>query len=156
MTAPANTVWKSRGASCSINIVGPSLCHKFANAFILQPHLLDSLHWRSLNSLCLACSCFGTTGQGKIVCPIEITLFDNICILYQKQQNVNKTLSNIAISNRCNTGATKVQQFAPFFAQNRLESRFKLVSDLTKGCFWKITYLLEKRRKHANIAENSV
>jgi len=65
------------------------------------------------------------------VCPIEITLFDNICILYQKQQNVNKTLSNIAI----NTGATKVQQFAPFFAQNQLESRFKLVSDLIKGCF---------------------
>jgi len=65
------------------------------------------------------------------VCPIEITLFDNICILYQKQQNVNKTLSNIAI----NTGAAKVQQFAPFFAQNLSESRFKLVSDLIKGCF---------------------
>lgn len=32
------------------------------------------------------------------MCPIEITLFDNICILYQKQQNVNKTLSNIAIA----------------------------------------------------------
>ena len=31
------------------------------------------------------------------MCPIEITLFDNICILYQKQQNVNKTLSNIAM-----------------------------------------------------------
>lgn len=69
------------------------------------------------------------------MCPIEITLFDNICILYQKQQNVNKTLSNIAISNRCNTGATKVQQFALFFAQNLSESRFKLVSDLIKGCF---------------------
>lgn len=67
----------------------------------------------------------------KIVCPIEITLFDNICILYQKQQNVDKTLCNIAI----NTGATKVQQFAPFFAQNQLESRFKLVSDLIKDCF---------------------
>jgi hypothetical protein len=65
------------------------------------------------------------------VCPIEITLFDNICILYQKQQNVNKTLSNIAI----NTGAAKVQQFAPFFAQNLSESRFKLVSDLIKDCF---------------------
>ena len=65
------------------------------------------------------------------MCPIEISLFDNICILYQKQQNVNKTLSNIAIS----TGAAKVQQIAPFFAQNQLESRFKLVSDLIKGRF---------------------
>ena len=152
MTDPANTVWKSRGASCSINIVGPSLCRKFANAFILQPHLLDSIYWRSLNSLCLSCSCFGTTRRWKIVCPIEITLFDNICILYQKQQNVNKTLSNIAI----NTGAAKVQQFALFFAQNLSESCSKLVSDLIKDCFWKITYLLENRRKHANIAENPI
>lgn len=31
------------------------------------------------------------------MCPIEITLSDNICVLYQKQQNVNKTLSNIAM-----------------------------------------------------------
>ena len=133
MTAPANTVWKSRGASCSINIVGPSLCHKFANAFIFQPHLLDSLHWRSLNSLCLSCSCFGTTRQWKIVSPIEITLFDNICILYQKQKNVNKTLSNIAI----NTGATKVQQFAPFFRSKPVRKLFQTCFGLDKRLFLK-------------------
>ena len=67
------------------------------------------------------------------MCPIEITLFDNICILYQKQQKVNKTLSNIAI----NTGAAKVQQFAPFLAQNQLEKSFQTCFGLDKRLFLK-------------------
>ena len=58
----------------------------------------------------------------KIVCPIEITLFDNICILYQKQQNVNKTLSNIAI----NTGAKKCNSLLHF----SLKTSWKVVSNL--------------------------
>jgi len=85
------------------------------------------------------------------VCPIEITLFDNICILYQKQQNVNKTLSNIAI----NTGAAKVQQFAPFFAQNQLEKSFQTCFGLDKRLFLKNYIFVGKATKTREYSRKS-
>ena len=70
-------------------------------------------------------------GTEKLCAPLKL-LSLIIYAFYTKNSKMSiKTLSNIVI----NTGATKVQQFALFFAQNLSESRFKLVSDLIKGCF---------------------
>jgi len=70
-------------------------------------------------------------GNEKLCAPLK--LLSLIIYAYQKQQNVNKTLSNIAI----NTGAAKVQQFAPFFAQNQLEKSFQTCFGLDKRLFLK-------------------